>query len=90
MAEDHNEPPHLACGGLLDRILLQLFRSGPLPTEPAECQYSIFHTPTDFVVNQEASDAESGLCRESLLLDNVWTTFCRRIRDLITSMISMA
>ena len=49
-----------------------------------------FHTPTDFVVNQEASDAESGLYRESLLLDNVWTTFCRRIRDLITSMISMA
>jgi hypothetical protein len=47
------------------------------------------HTPTDFVVNQEASDAESGLYRESLLLDNVWTTFYRRIRDLITSMISM-
>jgi hypothetical protein len=42
------------------------------------------------VVNQEASDAESGLYRESLLLDNVWTTFYRRIRDLITSMISMA
>src|SRR5215813_15095322 len=51
---------------------------------------SLFHTPTDFVVNQEASDVESGLYRESLLLDNVWTTFCRRIRDLITYMISMA
>jgi len=45
-----------------------------------ECGF--FHTPSDFVVHQEASDAESGLYRESLLLDNVWTTFCRRIRDL--------
>jgi hypothetical protein len=40
MAEDHNEPPHLACGGLLDSILLQLFRSRPLPTERAESQLS--------------------------------------------------
>jgi len=52
-------------------------------------QTKLRHTPTDFVGNQEASDAESGLYCESLLLDNVWTTFCRRIRDLITSMISM-
>ena len=44
----------------------------------------------DFVVNQEASDAESGVYRESLLLDNVWTTFCRLIRDPITYIISMA
>jgi hypothetical protein len=35
-----------------------------------------FHTPSDFVVDQEASDAESGLYREILLLDDVWTTFC--------------
>jgi len=52
-----------------------------------ECE--IFHTPTDFVVNQEASEAESGLYRESLLLDNVWTTFFCLIRDPITSIISM-
>src|SRR5215471_7927962 len=43
------------------------------------------HTPTDFVVNQEAFDAESGWYRESLLLDNVWTTFCRLTCDPITS-----
>src|SRR5215510_16167021 len=43
----------------------------------------IWHTPSDFVVDQEASNAESGLYREILLLDNVWTTFCRLIRDPI-------
>jgi len=48
------------------------------------------HTPSDFVVDQEASDAESGVYREILLLDNVWTMFCRRIRDPITSIISTA
>jgi hypothetical protein len=50
----------------------------------------ICHTPSDFVVNQEAFDAESGLYRESLVLDNVWTTFCHLICDPIMSIISMA
>ena len=48
------------------------------------------HTPSNFVVDQEASDAESSLSREILLLDNVGTTFCRLIRDPITSIISIA
>jgi len=53
-------------------------------------QYRNWHTPSDFVVDQEASNAESGLYREILLFDNVWTTFCRLIRDPIISIISMA
>jgi hypothetical protein len=59
------------------------------PQTVSAAHTAISHTPTDFVVNQEASNVESGLYRENLLLDNVWTTFCRRIRDLITPMISM-
>jgi transposase len=64
-------------------------RLGLTPT-CAHLDTTSFHTPSDFVVDQEASNAESGLYRESLLLDNVWTTFFRLIRDPITLIISMA
>ena len=46
--------------------------------------------PSDGVVNHEASEVESGLSRAILSLDNVLTTFYRRIHSHITAVISMA
>jgi hypothetical protein len=46
--------------------------------------------PSDGVVDHEASEVESGVSGESLSLDNVLTTFDRRIHAHITAVISMA
>jgi hypothetical protein len=46
--------------------------------------------PSDGVVDHEASEVERGLSREILSLDNVLTTFYRRIHSHITAVISMA
>jgi hypothetical protein len=45
---------------------------------------------SDGVVDHETSEVESGLSRAILALDNVLTTFCRRIHFHITAVISMA
>jgi hypothetical protein len=45
--------------------------------------------PSDGVVDHEASEVESGVYRAILSLDNVLTTFFRRIPSPITTVISM-
>jgi hypothetical protein len=44
--------------------------------------------PSDGVVDHKASEVESGVSGESLSLDNVLTTFARRIHAHITAVIS--
>src|SRR5712691_8683221 len=51
--------------------------------------YQLFHIPSDLVVNQWASDVESGSHRDFLFQHSVWTTCGRLIRDKITSAISI-
>ena len=46
--------------------------------------------PLDGAGDHEASEVESGLSRAILSLDNVLTTFYRRIHAHITAVISMA